>query len=180
MAFEEIKRERGIDEANSEKIKKVETDLALEKSAKKKLESDLDRRVKEAETQIEADWKPKVDDTVARADDAEKKVVGLEESIENLKKQLEDRKEAEAVIADFKESKAYDEALSNAAAAEVIRCWTIAEKHIKTNPVANLNSIIDVYVEVKNNLASGRGEPEPYDGPSPSFIAPANPDPPAN
>ena len=100
---------------------------------------------------------------------------GLEGEIEGLKKQLEDRQEPAAVIADFKKSEEYKGDLAKAAAAEVVRCWTVAERHIKTDPAADLNSFINLYIQAKDDVSAGKGEPKPFEGSSPSFIAPANP-----
>ena len=183
MAFDVIKSERDNADLCGERTRKAESNLALERSAKEQLESELNQRVKEAETRMEAEWKRKLEEAETRAGDSERKVAGLEEDVEKLKKQLEERKEPEVVIAEFKESKAYDDALAKAAAAEVVRCWNVAERHIKTNPEASLSSFINIYIEAKNKITAGQGEPEPYDGPSPSFIvptAPINPDSAAN
>ncbi|XP_063937118.1 uncharacterized protein LOC135147741 [Daucus carota subsp. sativus] len=175
IAFNLIKSERDTAETFGTRARKAESDLALERSAKEKLESELEKRVKEAETRLEAEWKRKLEEAETRAGDSEKRVAGLEEDVGKLKKQLEDRKEPEVVIADFKESEEYKGALANAAAAEVVRCWNVAERHIKTDPVADLNSFINLYIQARDDASAGKGEPEPFEGPSPSFIAPANP-----
>ena len=174
MAFDIIKSERDTADACGERTRKAESSLAQERSAKEKLEAELDKRVKEAETRMQAEWKKKVDDAEARAVDAEKKASGFEEEVGTLKKVLEERKEAGVVIAEFQRSTAYADALNHAAAAEVVRCWHVAERHIKTDPEANLQSFIEAYLAAKDNIKAGKGEPEPYEGPSPSFIVPAN------
>lgn len=56
----------------------------------------------------------------------------------DLKKLLEGWKEPEKVIAEFRESTAFGDALAKAAAVEVVRCWNVAERHIKTDPVSTL------------------------------------------
>ncbi|XP_017258766.2 uncharacterized protein LOC108227894 [Daucus carota subsp. sativus] len=175
MAFEVIKSERDTADACGERTRKAESSLAQEKSEREKLESELERRVKEAETRMQAAWKEKVDDAEARAVDAEKKASGFEEEVGVLKRTLEERKEAGVVIAEFQKSTAYADALNHAAAAEVVRCWHVAERHIKSDPGANLQSFIEAYLAAKDNIKAGKGEPEPYEGPSPSFIVPANP-----
>ena len=101
---------------------------------------------------------------------------GLEKQIADLKKQLETRKAPEEVIADFQKSPAYGDALAKAAATEVMRCLNVAERHIKFDPGANAQSFIDLYIAAKNKIGAGKGEPELYDGPFPSFLSPANPD----
>ena len=175
IAFNLIKSERDTAETFGTRARKAESDLALERSAKEKLESELEKRVKEAESRLEAEWKRKLEDAETRAGDSEKRVAELEGDVEKLRKQLEDRKEPEVVIADFKKSEEYKGDLANAAAAEVVRCWTVAERHIKTDPVADLNSFINLYIQAKDDVTAGKGEPEPFEGLSPSFIAPANP-----
>ena len=124
---------------------------------------------------MQAEWKKKVDDAEARAADAEKKASGFEEEVGALKKTLEERKEAGVVIVEFRKSTAYADALNQAAAAEVIRCWHVSERHIKSDPGANLQSFIEAYLAAKDNIKAGKGGPEPYKGPSPSFIVPADP-----
>ena len=99
----------------------------------------------------------------------------MEGELSNLKEQLETRKDAAVVIAEFKKSPEYDAALNKAAAAEVLRCWNVAERHIKTDPAATLQSFIELYLAAKDKIKAGREEPEPYDGPSPSFLPPVNP-----
>lgn len=120
------------------------------------LEAGTATKIKEAEARKEAELDQKIKDAEARAAEVEVKVSGLEREIEDLKKQLAERRETEAVIADFKESTTYDEALNKAAAAEVIWYWHVAEKHIKTDPVANLKSFIDLYIEAKNKITVGK------------------------
>ena len=140
------------------------------------MESGMATKIKEAEARKEAELGQKVKDAEARAVEAEGKVSGLEKQIADLEKQLETRKAPEEVIVDFQKSPAYGDALAKAAATEVMRCWNVVERHIKSDPVANAQSFIDLYIEAKNKIAAGEGEPEPYDGPSPSFLPPANPD----
>ena len=157
-------------------MSKLEKSLDLERSAREVSESGVAAKVKEAEVQKEAELGQKIQDAEDRAVEAEGKVSGLEEKIADLKKQLETREAPEVVIANFQKSSAYADALAKAAAAEVMRCWNVAERHIKSDPTANAQSFVDLYIEGKNKIAAGKGEPEPYDGPSPSFLPPINPD----
>lgn len=60
--------------------------------------------------------------------------------------------------------------MANVGAPEILRCWLVAEKHINTNPLADWESFITEFLAVKATIEDGKGEPEPYDGPSPSFI----------
>ena len=165
-ALANLKKERDFSIANHAKAVKLEKDLDIERSAREALESSLATKVKEAEVRKEAELGQRVKDAETRADAADKKVSGLEKEIADLKLQLETRKAPEEVIAEFQESTAYADALAKAAAAEVMRCWTVAEKHIKTDPAANAQSFIDLYIAAKNKISAGEGEPEPYVDPN--------------
>ena len=164
-ALANLKKERDFSIANHAKAVKLEKDLDIERSAREALESSLATKVKEAEVRKEAELGQRVKDAEIRADAADKKVSGLEKEIADLKLQLETRKAPEEVVAEFQKSKAYADALAKAAAAEVMRCWTVAEKHIKTDPGANAQSFIDLYIDVKNRVNAGGAEPEPYVAP---------------
>ena len=161
-ALANLKKERDFSIANHAKAVKLEKDLDVERSAREALESSLATRVKEAEVRKEAELGQRVKDAETRAEGAEKKVTGLEQEVAGLKQELETRKAPAEVIADFQKSKVYEDALAKAAAAEVMRCWTVAEKHIKTDPGANAQSFIDLYIAVKNRINAGGAEPEPY------------------
>ena len=174
-ALASLKKEREFSTSTLARVVKLEKDLDVEKSAREALEAGMASKIKEAEIRKEAELKQKVRDAETRAEGAEGKVSGMEKEIAELKKLLEERKEPETVIAEFRESKAYEDALAKAAAAEVVRCWNVAEKHIKTDPAANLQSFIELYLAAKDKIKSGGDEPEPYDGPSPSFLPSANP-----
>lgn len=75
-----------------------------------------------------------------------------------------------AIIAEFKKSPAYDEAIAKARAPKVLRCWLVAEKHIKTDPYASWDTFIVEFVAAKKAIEDVKGELEPFDGPSPNFI----------
>lgn len=97
-----------------------------------------------------------------------------------LQKKVDEQKDEETIINEFKNSKDYDLALASAGTLEIERCWIIAEKHIKTDPKANWASFIDEFLATKIVIEERKGEPEPFDGPSPSFLPTAptsdNPD----
>ena len=46
----------------------------------------------------------------------------------------------------------------------------LAERHIKSDPEACFDSFCNLYVKAKADLEKGLGEPEAYDGPTPSFL----------
>ena len=175
-----MKKEREFSAKNLAKVVKLEKDLDLERSAREALETGMASKIKEAELRKETKLGQKVKDAEIRAADAEKKATGLEKEVADLKNLLEERKEPKKVIADFRESAAYGDALAQAAAAEVVRCWHVAERYIKTDPEASLQSFVEHYLAAKDKIKSGKGEPEPYKGPSPSFISPIVPDPEEN
>ncbi|XP_063943041.1 uncharacterized protein LOC135150572 [Daucus carota subsp. sativus] len=175
-ALADLKKERDLSVKSLARVSKLEKDLDLERSAREALESGMATKIKEAELRKETELGQRVKDAEARADEAEKRVAGLEGELSKLKEQLEFRKDAAVVIAEFKKSPEYDAALNKAAAAEVLRCWNVAERHIKTGPAANLQSFIELFLAAKDKIKAGKGEPEPYEGPSPSFLPPVNPD----
>lgn len=179
-ALEELKKERGFSAASMTKAANLEKSLDLERSAREVLESGMATKIKEAEARKEAELSQKIKDADARAVKAEGKVSGLEKEVADLKKLLEEWEEPEKVIAEFQESKAYEDALAKAAAAKVVRCWHLAERHIKSDPVANLQSFIELYLAAKDKIKAGEGEPEPYDGLSPNFLPPTTPDSPVD
>lgn len=61
----------------------------------------------------------------ARADNAERAAEELKKEVEELKKHLSKIKYEAAVIAKFKKSQEYDEAIANAGAPEVQRYWVV-------------------------------------------------------
>ena len=174
-ALNSLKQERDLSVKSLARVTKLEKDLDVEKSAREALESGVASKIKEAEIRKEAELNQKIKDAGTRADSAEKKVTGLEKEVADLKKLLEGREEPEKVIAEFQKSSAYADALAAAGALEVVRCWHVAERHIKTDPEASLQSFIELYLAAKDEIKAGKGEPEPYEGPSPSFLLPANP-----
>nr|XP_017249391.1 PREDICTED: uncharacterized protein LOC108220203 isoform X1 [Daucus carota subsp. sativus] len=164
-ALEELKKEREFSANSLTRISKLEKKLDVERSAREVLESGMATKIKEAEARKETELGQRAKDAEIRADKAEKRVSELEKQISDLKLQLEARKAPEEVVAEFQRSKAYGDALAKAAAAEVMRCWTVAEKHIKTDPGANAQSFTDLYIAAKNRISAGGGEPEPYVAP---------------
>ncbi|XP_063948689.1 uncharacterized protein LOC135152399 [Daucus carota subsp. sativus] len=174
-ALNSLKQERDLSVKSLARVTKLEKDLDVEKSAREALESGVASKIKEAEIRKEAELNQKIKDAGTRADSAEKKVTGLEKEVADLKKLLEGREEPAKVIAEFQESTAYADALAAAGALEVVRCWHVAEQHIKTDPEASLQSFIELYLAAKDKIKAGKGEPDPYEGPSPSFLPPANP-----
>lgn len=106
----------------------------------------------------------------------ESEVSGLQDQLKKEKDRAEkesrelSQKDEEAVIAKFKQSEEYDQAIANAGAPEIEHCWIIIERHIKTNPGANWATFVDEFLAAKENIEIGLGEPEPYDGPSPAFL----------
>ena len=145
--------------------------LDAEKSRSAALEvriADLEKEVgslKDKEEELEKG----LADAEKRASDAEKEITELKGDKERLEKDLAGWSK-DAVIAEYKKTNEYDEALANAALPEIVRCWNIAERHIKTDPTANFDSFSGLFVEAKRKIESGLGEPKPYDGPSPSFL----------
>ncbi|XP_017221839.2 uncharacterized protein LOC108198600 [Daucus carota subsp. sativus] len=164
-ALNQLKKEREFSADSLTRISKLEKSLDLARSAKEVLETGMATRIKEAEARKEAELGQRAKDAEIRADETERKVAGLEEQVAELKKQLETRKAPADVISDFQKSPEYGDALSKAAAAEVMRCWTVAEKHLKTDPGANAQSFIDLYIAAKDQIAAGGPEPEPYVAP---------------
>ncbi|XP_063940768.1 uncharacterized protein LOC135149302 [Daucus carota subsp. sativus] len=130
---------------------------------------DKDVRITTLDTNLKL-AKSSVDDLGEKLKAAETRVSEFETEIESLKRQLAERKEPTVVISEFKESEEYDRALADAGAAEILRCWTVAERHIKSDPEACFDSFCGLYVKAKEDLEKGLGEPEPFDGPAPSFL----------
>ncbi|KAK1360534.1 hypothetical protein POM88_045008 [Heracleum sosnowskyi] len=89
---------------------------------------------------------------------------------------LENAKSREAVISDFKGGPEYDQDVADAAAPEILRASLVSERHVKTDPNANWDSFVGEFLAAKLALEQGKGEPQPYDGPVPSFLpASSNP-----
>lgn len=105
-----------------------------------------------------------------RVENAEKELNSLRLDVVGLQKHIDEHKDEETVINEFKNSKDYDLALANAGAPEIERCWIIAEKYIKTDPMATCPSFIDKFLAAEKAIEEGKGEPEPFNGPSPSFL----------
>ncbi|XP_017238027.2 uncharacterized protein LOC108211050 [Daucus carota subsp. sativus] len=144
LSSNQLREEKAASDDKDVRITTLDTDLKLAKSSV----DDLGEKLKAAETRVSE----------------------FETEIESLKRQLAERKEPAVVISEFKESKEYDCALADAGAAEILRCWTVAERHIKSDPEASFDSFCGLYVQAKGDLEKGLGEPEAYDGPTPSFL----------
>ena len=153
MAYKDIR-------TNKDEKKKAQTLVA---ELKEKV-SGLER----ANAEKEKSLKDGLDAERARADSAENALEGLKREMEELKRSNAENEAA--AIARFKKSPEYDQAMANAGAPEVLRCWLVAERHIKTDPYASWDTFIDNFVAAKKAVEDGEGEPEPFDGPSPSFI----------
>ncbi|KAL8127329.1 hypothetical protein AgCh_014300 [Apium graveolens] len=104
--------------------------------------------------------------------DSETRAEGLAKEVERLKAELaaKENLNKEAIIAEFKASDVYDFEVAQAGVPEVRRSWVVAERHIKTDPLASWESFIQEFLAAKDVVEQGQGEPEPYDGPSPSFL----------
>ncbi|XP_074379149.1 uncharacterized protein LOC141720563 [Apium graveolens] len=117
-----------------------------------------------------------LDEPTIRADNAEKEVSDLKSELAELRRQMSVVRPEAEVIDEFKRSEEYGRALANAGAPEIARCWLVAERHIKTNLEADWDSFVSEFIKVKEDIELGLGEPEPFDGPCPSFIPPSAPD----
>lgn len=150
-------------------------DIRNGKTEKKKVEcrvKDLEIDLSELKGSIEkkdSGFKSDLEAETARENNVEQEAGELRKKVEGLRKKLAEQ-DKDAIISEFKSSKEYDQALANAGAPEIERCWIIAEKHIKIDPKANWASFIDEFIDAKTTIEEGKGKPEPFDGPSPSFI----------
>lgn len=98
----------------------------------------------------------------AWADDVEKDAAELRRELAELDEKAQQDKEA--FIVEFKGSEEYDKAIANVGDPEILRCWIVAEKHIKTNHLADLDSFITEFLESllsKLLLKRARGSPNP-------------------
>lgn len=102
-----------------------------------------------------------------RASAAETKSGLLEKEVEELKAELGARKPECEVIDAFKRSSEYSTTLVDAAATKILRCWLVAERHIKTDPSSSWDKFIEHYIEAEEAFAKDGTEPEPYEGPNP-------------
>lgn len=100
------------------------------------------------------------------ASSAETKSGMLEKEAAELKTELGSRKPKDEVIDAFKQSTKYSRALADVAAKKLLRCWVVAEKHIKTDPESSWEKFIDLYIEVEEAFVKNGTEPEPYNGPA--------------
>ncbi|KAK1392112.1 hypothetical protein POM88_011168 [Heracleum sosnowskyi] len=83
---------------------------------------------------------------------------------------LENAKTRDSIISEFKGGPEYDQDVADAAAPEIQRAWIVSERHVKTNPNADWDSFVGEFLAAKLSIEQGKGEPQPYDGPNPSFI----------
>ncbi|XP_074375026.1 uncharacterized protein LOC141716736 [Apium graveolens] len=104
--------------------------------------------------------------------DSENRAEGLSREVERLKAELaaKENLNKKAIIAEFKASDVYDFGVAQAGVPEVRRSWVVAERHIKTDLLVSWESFIQEFLAAKAVVEQGQGEPEPYDGPSPSFL----------
>ncbi|XP_074364736.1 uncharacterized protein LOC141705742 [Apium graveolens] len=116
-------------------------------------------------------------DVTTRAESAEKEVFDLKSELAELRRQMSAVRPEPEVIEEFKRSEEYDKALANAGAPEIVRCWLVAERHIKTDPKANWDSFVNEFIKAKEYIELRLGDPEPFDGPCPSFLPPNAPEP---
>ena len=144
VSFDQLRREKAASDDKDVRIESLDSDLKLAKSSV----DDLSEKLRVAETRVSE----------------------FETEIEGLKRQLAERKEPAAVISEFQKSDEYDRALAGAASAEILRCWIVAERHIKSDPEADFDSFCNMFVKAKKDLEKGLGEPKSYDGPTPSFL----------
>ncbi|XP_074324005.1 uncharacterized protein LOC141660927 [Apium graveolens] len=117
-----------------------------------------------------------LNEVTIRVENAEKEASDLKSELADLRRQMSAVRPESEVVAEFKRSEEYDRALANAGAPEIARCWLIAERHIKTNPEADWDSFVSEFIIAKEDIELGLGEPEPFDGPCPSFLPSRAPD----
>lgn len=156
IAFEELKKFDAIMIGKDSRISELELQLATARSAHEAKESE---------------WKRKLEAEKIRANNALKESGDLKAELAHLKEQLleQDKVGAEAV-AKFKASEAYDQAIANVGAPKILRSWVVAERHIKTDLAAIWDSFIEEFLQAKDNIERGLGEPVPYNGPNPAFL----------
>ncbi|KAK1356513.1 hypothetical protein POM88_022186 [Heracleum sosnowskyi] len=83
---------------------------------------------------------------------------------------VENAKTRDAIITEFKGGPEYDQDVADAAAPEIQRAWIVAERHVKTDPNANWDSFVGEFLAAKLAIEEGKGEPQPFNGPVPSFL----------
>lgn len=156
----ELKKSDAIIQSKDARISKLELKLQTLRSTRDAKESELKKQLDEEKV-----W----------ADSAMKESEEVKTELVRVKEQLSEQDEA-MIIAKFKAFPEYDQAIANAGASEVLRCWFVAKKHIKTDLAACWDSFVEEFLTAKHNFETGIGEPVPYDGPNPTFL----PGPPAN
>ncbi|KAL8149144.1 hypothetical protein AgCh_006232 [Apium graveolens] len=117
-----------------------------------------------------------LNEVTIRAENAEKEVSDLKSELAELRRQMSVVRPKAEVIEEFKRSKDYDRALANAGAPEIARCWLVAERHIKTKPEADWDNFVSDFIKAKEDIELGLGEPDPFDGPCPSFLPSSAPE----
>ncbi|KAL8126339.1 hypothetical protein AgCh_013581 [Apium graveolens] len=140
--------------------KRIESEQARVTHLKDKLDE-----ARESFRTVESELKEQVKSEKDRANK-------LEKDLEEVRVELaaKDDLDKEAIIAEFKKSKEYDMAIATAGAPDVPRAWVIAERHVKTDPTAHWGSFVHEFLAAKAAIEHRKGEPEPYDGPTPSFL----------
>ena len=128
--------------------------------------------LKKSQAEEKADWTNALKTLTDRAENAEMESGSLRTKVAELEKRLSEQKSEVQVIEDYKKSEEYDFALASAGIPEIQRTWIISEKLIKTDPFADWASFTQAFVAAKKAIEDGKGEPEPYHGPSPSFLPP--------
>lgn len=150
IAFEDLKKSRA-------EVKDNDTWIAELELEQKNLKLSEDYEVSRLQNQLKKE-----------KDYAEKESGDLRAELATVEQLAE--KDKEEIIAKFKQFAAYDQTIADVGAPEIERCWIVAEKHIKTIPEANWFSFVDKFLNSRDNIEKGLGEPKPYNGPNPSFI----------
>lgn len=155
IATSDIKNSKDAKKAAETRFSQLKTKVSNHEKAHSKKESKFEVDLKAERTRVE---------------EAEKESGLLKTQVEELKKQLAEKRSEADIISEFKKSQEYDEALAAAGAPEVQRCWIISERHVKIDPYASWATFVKEIIAAKKVIEDGKGEPEPYNGPSSSFI----------
>ena len=160
MAFADMKKANDLIMERDSRVSDLELQVATVESARDAKELELKKQ-----------WEKEKEKEKARADKAEKEAGDLKAEVARLKGLLADQEKVGAeAIAKYKQSEAYDQEIADAGAPEIQRCWLVAERHIKTDPAADWKSFIEEFLQAKENIEKGLGEPVPYNGPNPAFF----------
>lgn len=156
ITFEELKKSDAVIIGKDSRISELELQLATVESAQEAKESK---------------WKKKLEAEKVQIDNAQKESGDLKAEVARLKEHpLQQDKVAADTVPKFKAYEAYDQAIADAGAPEILRSWIVAERHIKTDPAANWDSFIEEFLVAKDNLEKGLRESVPYNGPNPAFL----------